>query len=92
MYFAYCFSPILGLAISSRTKVTNGSKNPAIPFGASGFFLYDLATNRKMTNKIIDDINIENTNFVIEKFKGRAAKLKAPSDFSSTDNWSYLSL
>ena len=71
MYFAYFFSPILGLAMSSLTKVTNGSKNPAIPFGAFGFFLYDLATAKNNKNIMIADMNIEKTFFVIEKFNGR---------------------
>ena len=33
MYFLYLCSPIIGLAISSLTNTTNGSKNPANPVG-----------------------------------------------------------
>ena len=39
IYLAYFFSPILGIAISSLTKVTSGSIKPAKPFGALLFFL-----------------------------------------------------
>ncbi len=71
------------------TNKTNGSKNPANPFGAFSFFLYDLATAVNNKNKITTDINIENTFLVIEKFKGLASKLKA--FLSSSFNCSNLS-
>ena len=84
MYYAYFFSPMFGLAISSLTNVINGSKNPAIPFGAFGFFLYDLASAKNNKNIIIADINIENTFFVIEKFNGLASNSNAPFFLSKT--------
>src|SRR5690606_5413647 len=70
MYFWYFFSPILGIAISSRTKIISGSKKPAIPLGALLFFLYELAIGIKTNSIIIAVIINVKTFLVMEKLSG----------------------
>src|SRR5690606_42039835 len=57
--FLYFFSPILGLAISSRTYITIGSKAGTIPFGRLfGHYLYAFANAVSTKNtKIVANIN-----------------------------------
>src|SRR5690606_9163720 len=70
MYFLYFFSPILGTAISSRTKTTSGSKKAAIPLGALWFFLYEFPMGIKINSIITAEIINVKTFLVIEKLSG----------------------
>src|SRR5690606_18642674 len=76
IYFPYFFSPIFGIAMSSRTKRINGSKNPDNPLGAFSFFLYCFAAKLKIKNIRIAARIIEKTVLVIEKSKGRSSYIK----------------
>eukprot|EP00746_Dinoflagellata_sp_MGD_P014304 gnl/MRDRNA2_/MRDRNA2_131294_c0_seq1.p2 gnl/MRDRNA2_/MRDRNA2_131294_c0~~gnl/MRDRNA2_/MRDRNA2_131294_c0_seq1.p2 ORF type:complete len:107 (+),score=8.57 gnl/MRDRNA2_/MRDRNA2_131294_c0_seq1:343-663(+) len=71
MYFAYFFSPILGMATSSRIKTTRGSVNLAIPLGTPALS-YFLADNPNIKTSSSMERNMEKTNLVMEKSMGAA--------------------
>ena len=79
------FSPILGIAISSRTKTTNGSNILPAPLAIPPFFLYDFANEENKKNLLKLETKLDS----LEKDISRKNQF-ITSDSSISDKLSFL--
>ena len=86
-YFLYFFSPMADFAMSSLTKIINGSNKDCIPFGAfPGLFLYAFAVevNIQSISKMLTNIDATFLVIDISQSFAVAASSVVPSAFTAT--------